>query len=58
MRDDFYRKVCKARLQPVLDTITRLKQKGVWIEVTTLIIPGHNDSEARNSPRSPSLSKA
>ena len=46
MRDDFYRKVCKARLQPVLDTITRLKQLGVWIEVTTLVIPGHNDSEA------------
>ena len=46
MRDDFYRKVCKARLQPVLDTITRLKQLGVWVEVTTLVIPGHNDSEA------------
>jgi len=46
MRDDFYRKVCKARLQPVLDTITRLKQAGVWVEVTTLVIPGHNDSEA------------
>jgi pyruvate formate lyase activating enzyme len=46
LRDDFYRKVCKARLQPVLDTITRLKQKGVWLEVTTLVIPGHNDSDA------------
>jgi pyruvate formate lyase activating enzyme len=45
MRDDFYRKVCKARLQPVLDTIARLKQKGVWVEVTTLVIPGHNDSD-------------
>ena len=44
MKDDFYRKVCKARLQPVLDTIARLKQAGVWVEVTTLIIPGHNDS--------------
>jgi pyruvate formate lyase activating enzyme len=43
-RDDFYRKVCKARLQPVLDTIVRLKQLGVWLEVTTLVIPGHNDS--------------
>ena len=46
MRDDFYRKVCKARLQPVLDTIARLKKLGVWMEVTTLIIPGHNDSTA------------
>jgi pyruvate formate lyase activating enzyme len=43
-RDDFYRKVCKARLQPVLDTIQRAKQLGVWIEVTTLVIPGLNDS--------------
>src|SRR3974390_1201545 len=42
-RDDFYRKVCKARLQPVLDTIERLKRAGVWIEGTTLIIPGHNE---------------
>ena len=46
MRDDFYRKVCKARLQPVLDTIARLKKLGVWLEVTTLVIPGQNDSEA------------
>jgi pyruvate formate lyase activating enzyme len=46
MQDDFYRKVCKARLQPVLDTIVRLKQQGVWVEVTTLVIPGHNDSDA------------
>jgi pyruvate formate lyase activating enzyme len=45
LRDDFYRKVCKARLQPVLDTISRLKRLGVWLEVTTLVIPGHNDSK-------------
>lgn len=44
LNDDFYRKVCKAKLQPVLDTIVRLKQLGVWLEVTTLVIPGHNDS--------------
>lgn len=44
-RDDFYRKICKARLQPVLDTIERLKKLGVWVEVTTLVIPGLNDSE-------------
>ena len=43
-RDEHYRKVCKARLQPVLDTIVRLKQLGVWVEVTTLVIPGLNDS--------------
>ena len=44
--DSFYRKVCKAKLQPVLDTITRMKALGVWIEVTTLLIPGLNDSDA------------
>jgi len=44
--NSFYRKVCKAKLQPVLDTITRMKALGVWIEVTTLIIPGLNDSDA------------
>jgi pyruvate formate lyase activating enzyme len=44
-RDDHYRKICKARLQPVLDTIVRLKESGVWLEVTTLVIPGLNDSE-------------
>lgn len=43
-RDDFYRKVCGARLQPVLDTITLLRKLGVWVEVTTLVIPGVNDS--------------
>jgi pyruvate formate lyase activating enzyme len=42
---DFYRKVCKAKLQPVLDTIVRMKQLGVWIDITTLVIPGLNDSE-------------
>ncbi|MDD3581129.1 MAG: AmmeMemoRadiSam system radical SAM enzyme [Desulfobacca sp.] len=43
--DSFYRKVCKARLQPVLDTIVRMKHLGVWVEVTTLIIPDENDTD-------------
>jgi len=33
-------------LQPVLDTIKTLHEAGVWIEVTTLVIPGHNDDDA------------
>jgi pyruvate formate lyase activating enzyme len=45
MTDDFYRKICGARLGPVLETIEGLHRKGVWVEVTTLIIPGHNDDE-------------
>ena len=44
-RDDFYREICGARLQPVLDTIKRMHELGIWVEVTTLVIPGHNDSE-------------
>lgn len=43
--DRFYRKVCGATLQPVLDTLRRMKQAGIWIEVTTLIVPGYNDEE-------------
>ncbi len=43
--DGFYRKVCKARLAPVLNTIRLLKKQGVWIEITTLVIPGMNDSD-------------
>jgi pyruvate formate lyase activating enzyme len=44
-RDDSYRKTCKARLQPVLDTLAAMKEIGVWLEVTTLVVPGENDSE-------------
>jgi pyruvate formate lyase activating enzyme len=46
IRDEHYRKICKAKLLPILDTIARLKQAGVWLEVTTLVIPGDNDSES------------
>ncbi|MBS4033296.1 MAG: AmmeMemoRadiSam system radical SAM enzyme [Ignavibacterium sp.] len=43
--DDFYKKVCGARLEPVRDTIRLMKEMGVWVEVTTLLIPDYNDSE-------------
>ena len=43
--DDFYRRVVGARLKPVLDTIKRMVAAGVWVEVTTLLIPGRNDGE-------------
>lgn len=43
--DDFYRKNCSARLSPVLDSIKLHKSLGIWIEITTLIIPTLNDSE-------------
>ncbi len=42
--DDFYRKICKAKLQPVLDSIKLYYQMNIWIEITTLVIPSLNDS--------------
>jgi len=42
-RDRTYRELCSARLEPVLDTIRRCRQLGIWTEVTTLIIPDWND---------------
>lgn len=42
-RDDFYRKRCGARLEPVLESLRKMKEMGVWVEVTTLLIPGYND---------------
>lgn len=44
-RDESYKKICKARLQPVLDSIRKMRELGIWVEVTTLVIPGLNDSE-------------
>jgi len=40
----FYREHCGARLKPVLDNLKRIRELGWWLEVTTLIIPGLNDS--------------
>ncbi|HUV63198.1 MAG TPA: AmmeMemoRadiSam system radical SAM enzyme [Sedimentisphaerales bacterium] len=43
--EDFYRRFCKARLAPVLDTIRYIaKQTNIWLEITTLLVPGQNDS--------------
>lgn len=43
--DEFYRRVAGANVRPVLDSIERVHDAGVWVEVTTLVIPGHNDSD-------------
>ena len=43
--DDFYKTFCKARLDPVKETLKRMKSLGIFIEVTTLIIPGLNDDK-------------
>jgi len=45
--EEFYRKLCLGHLQPVLETLVYLKKETqVWFEITTLLIPGHNDSDA------------
>lgn len=43
--EDFYRKICGAKLQPVLDNIRLYRELAIWVEVTTLIIPGYSDDE-------------
>lgn len=44
--ENFYHKLCFAHLEPVLDTLRWVKQQGrTWLEVTTLLIPGHNDGD-------------
>ncbi|MBN1926334.1 MAG: AmmeMemoRadiSam system radical SAM enzyme, partial [Prolixibacteraceae bacterium] len=42
-RDKTYKRLMGAKLQPVLDNLNRIKQLGIWLEVTSLIIPGIND---------------
>ncbi len=42
-RDATYRRFVGARLQPVLDSLKLMKQLGIWVEVTTLLIPNLND---------------
>jgi len=44
-REEFYIKNCKAHLKPVLETIKLMMRLNIWVEVTTLIIPGENDSQ-------------
>ena len=44
--DAFYRKVCGARLEPVKNALVGMRRLGIWVEVTTLVIPGWNDDPA------------
>ncbi len=43
--DGYYKKTCKAGLAPILKNIELMSRLGIWIEVTTLLVPGQNDSE-------------
>lgn len=44
-REEFYKEICQAHLQPVLDSIRLMKKLNIWVEVTTLVVPDVNDSE-------------
>ena len=45
-REEFYRDVCKASLEPVLDSLRYIaNETDIWLEVTTLVVPGQNDSD-------------
>jgi pyruvate formate lyase activating enzyme len=44
-RDEFYKKQCGARLKPVLESLKKMKEMGIWVEITTLLIPTLNDSD-------------
>jgi pyruvate formate lyase activating enzyme len=43
--EDFYQRMCGAHLEPVLNSIKTMKKLGIWVEITTLVVPGENDSE-------------
>ncbi|MFN7170293.1 MAG: radical SAM protein, partial [Candidatus Omnitrophota bacterium] len=43
--NEFYKKICGARLEPILEALKIMKKMNIWLEVTTLLIPGLNDSE-------------
>jgi pyruvate formate lyase activating enzyme len=44
-KPESYKHISRARLEPILDTIRLYRELGVWVEVTTLVIPGVNDSD-------------
>ena len=43
--EKFYQKICGARLAPVLEAIKLMHKAGIWLEITTLVVPDQNDSE-------------
>ncbi len=44
-REKFYKEICGAELKPVLENLRRMRQMGIWVEITTLVIPTLNDSD-------------
>ena len=44
-REKFYKEICGATLKPVLENLRQMRQMGIWVEITTLVIPTLNDSD-------------
>jgi pyruvate formate lyase activating enzyme len=44
-KEKFYKEVCGASLKPILENLKRMRQMGIWVEITTLVIPTLNDSD-------------
>ncbi|MDD2689561.1 MAG: AmmeMemoRadiSam system radical SAM enzyme [Candidatus Omnitrophica bacterium] len=44
-KENSYKKICAASLEPVLNSIRLMHKLGIWVEVTTLVVTGENDSE-------------
>ncbi|MGQ9776189.1 MAG: AmmeMemoRadiSam system radical SAM enzyme [Thermodesulfobacteriota bacterium] len=44
-KEKFYKEVCHATLQPVLENLRFMRELGIWVEITTLVIPTLNDSD-------------
>jgi pyruvate formate lyase activating enzyme len=44
-KESSYKNICKAALGPVLDSIRLMHESDIWVELTTLVIPGLNDSD-------------
>lgn len=43
--EEFYKEICGAKLKPVLEAVKYAHEKGIWVEITTLLIPSKNDSD-------------
>ena len=44
-KEESYKRICKSALAPVLNSINLMRELGIWVEITTLVIPGENDSD-------------
>jgi len=44
-QEKFYKEICGARLKPVMENLKLMKELGIWVEITTLVIPTLNDSD-------------